>query len=331
MNVINNIIISLANVPLTLESGLKWDYNLTSFLMKNSPFFIRLYNNDSIELVNKDGEWLLRTSFITESKMYPNGYVYFITASNHKYGFVPYCDCKEESTKKHDFPLVKPEYQAPKLYESFAMISYKEKNYYYDIEDYLVQQQSLKDGKYFGKLSAKKSDYGFVDNMFVHISDAKDSISDLEMYNGYCLIGTVADGKKGKKIVDYTFDYSAINFYREKAMEAFISEINERIELEAQNKYKEKVSFYNSQSDIWRTFGFCAINEKTEVDSGAYKDYKRQTTYTFSRNISDEEFISFLKEMKQEIKNQSAWWEDYSTIKGSGNTWTYTWVRPSTH
>ena len=67
------------------------------------------------------------------------------------------------------------------------------------------------------------------------------------------------------------------------------------------------------------------------INSGAYKDYKRKTIYTFSRNISEKEFVSFLKEMKQEIKKQFAWWEDYSIIKGSGNAWTYTWVSPSTH
>lgn len=330
INNIRNIIASLANIPMTLESGLSWDRSLTEFLMKNSPFFIRPFDTDRIELVNSNGEWVLHTSSITEALLSPNGYVYFITASKHKYGFVPYCDNENKSTK-HIFPLTKPEYRIPNMYKGFGELSHEDKGYYYDIEDYLVQQQALKDGKYFGKLKAKRDDFGFVDDMFVHISDTNCKVDSLAMYNNYYIIGNIADGKKGKKLVNYTFDYPTINYYRDKAMMAFINERNEAIIRFAKHQYETAMDSYNSQKHIWDAFGFCATKVETEVDSGAYKDYKHKTIYTFSCNISKEEFISFLKEMKQEIKDRGNWWEEYSIIKGSGNTWTYTWVRPSTH
>lgn len=52
--------------------------------------------------------------------------------------------------------------------------------------------------------------------------------------------------------------------------------------------------------------------------------------FTFNRECSEEEFIEFLKANNHIIHAASGWWDDYSEITGSGNTWTYTWVRAYT-
>ena len=75
---------------LMLESGTTWDHNKTgSFLMSHSPFYVRPYEDDKMEIIDKDGNWLLRTSHIIKGEDYEN-YFSIVTESGHKYGFVSF-------------------------------------------------------------------------------------------------------------------------------------------------------------------------------------------------------------------------------------------------
>ena len=91
--IISTIIASLANLPMTLESGLSFPIGnwspseATRILMENSPFYISMTSNGGIQLTNSKGQWITRTSPIVEAKSFDNGYCYFVTESGHKYQF----------------------------------------------------------------------------------------------------------------------------------------------------------------------------------------------------------------------------------------------------
>lgn len=57
-----------------------------------------------------------------------------------------------------------------------------------------------------------------------------------------------------------------------------------------------------------------------------YSDGYDKTYFTFNRSISEEEFIAYLNAIKYQIKPFEVWYNNYSKIEGSGNTWIYTWV-----
>lgn len=96
ITIITSIIASLANIPMTLESGITFKIGnwspaeATRILMENSPFYISMTSNGGIELTNSKGQWLTRTSPIIEAKTFGNGYCYFVTESGHKYQFTHY-------------------------------------------------------------------------------------------------------------------------------------------------------------------------------------------------------------------------------------------------
>ena len=81
------------HVALTMESGTNWDNNKTgSFLSAHSPFYIRPYDGDKMEIVNAHGDWLLRTTKVIKGGDY-NDYLYIVTESGHKYQFVTVESC----------------------------------------------------------------------------------------------------------------------------------------------------------------------------------------------------------------------------------------------
>ena len=81
------------HIALTMESGTNWDHNKTgSFLSSHAPFFIRPYEDDRMEIVDSNGNWLLRTSRIVKGGDYDN-YLYIMTESGHKYQFVTVKSC----------------------------------------------------------------------------------------------------------------------------------------------------------------------------------------------------------------------------------------------
>ena len=322
------ILASIDSIPMTLESGLSFNPSMTTFLMKNSPFFVRPYNGDSIELVNANGDWLLRTSFITEAHTFDNGYCCFVTASNHKYQF---CEAQKQESTVAKFPLAKPEKDSPKLYASFDKLPSNNRAYFEDHESYYFNNAARMDNKVMAKMEAKRADYGFVDGTFAHISDCNDAITDLTCCNGDWVIGETIETRRGEKLVNYTFNSTLVALYKEKAKKMYVEEENSHLLRRAERDYQQELKNYNTQKDIWGQFGFCAIDTKREVQNRAYMDYKSIVTYTFSRPISKGKFVSFLKALGCEIKDKGAWYENYSVINGNGDTWVYTWVEPSTH
>lgn len=95
-NAINFIIIALAGIPLTLESGLTFPIGdcspatATRIIMENSPFFVSLIPSGGIQLTDSNGQQIIRTSTIVEAKRFNNGYCYFLTENGHKYQFTTY-------------------------------------------------------------------------------------------------------------------------------------------------------------------------------------------------------------------------------------------------
>ena len=81
------------HIALTMESGTNWDNNkIGSFLSAHSPFYIRPYKEDRMEIVDANGKWFFRTSKIVKGGDY-NDYLYIVTESGHKYQFVTVESC----------------------------------------------------------------------------------------------------------------------------------------------------------------------------------------------------------------------------------------------
>ena len=333
MAIINTIIAtiaSLSNIPMTLESGLSWDRNMTQFLMKNSPFFIKLTSSNGIEFVTASGDWLIRTTPIKEAKRIGHDTVYFVTASGHKYILCVDPDYMEKLNSQ--FSLKKPEKEIVKQYASFSDLPRSNQERFWENKYYYFNNAAEKDGKAIGLLSAKRPDYGFVDGVFCHVSDCSTKIFDLTKFNEKVVVGEVVTNKRGQKLVNYTFDDSVINKYIEAAQKMYVKSINDNLLETADWRYERLMKDYNAQKDAWSRFGFCALDKKYESTNKAYMDNKSITTFTFSRPISKNEFYSYLGFLGYEIKEEkSGWWDDYSIVDGNGDTWTYTWVHTSTH
>ena len=112
-----------------------------------------------------------------------------------------------------------------------------------------------------------------------------------------------------------------------KATKLFVDEYNEQLQSRAKRKYEVALAQYDKQIELEKAFGFHAIKikEASEIKSHCNKIY---TTYLFSRPITQQEFISFLKEMGKKIISRLNWWDDYTIIKGNGNEWTYIHITP---
>lgn len=51
-----------------------------------------------------------------------------------------------------------------------------------------------------------------------------------------------------------------------------------------------------------------------------------KTEFTFNREITEDEFLEFLKENKYRLHEAEGWWDNHHKIEGKGTKWTYTWV-----
>lgn len=69
------------------------------------------------------------------------------------------------------------------------------------------------------------------------------------------------------------------------------------------------------------------VNKTEEHKPIHYGDGFDKTNFTFNREVSEEEFLAFLKENNYRISPKAEWYNDYTKIEGSGNTWSYIWVR----
>lgn len=331
---IASIIASLANTPMTLESGISFPMGLgdpataTNILMKNSPFFITMTSNGGIQLTNSKGQWLTRTSPIVDADAFSNGYCYFVTENGHKYNFTIVDSLENETTKASQFNLKKPTPPEVKLYASFWELPRKERDEFADSIGYYYSKYA---NKYYGVFHAKRSDFGFVGSAFCHISDCVDKVKDLSIYDGAYVMGNCISTKKGHKLQSYTFDDDAIAEMLGKAEQGFLAECNEIITARAGYKYDEQLKNYNQQLEAWDKLGFYAEDISFSVDDRAYFDYKHTTNYKLSRSVSREEFSAFLKIMGQYEKEYTEWYLSYTTVKGDGDKWTYTYVSPSTH
>lgn len=364
MNTLNIIIIALAGVALTLESGLTFpigDWSpatATRILMENSPFYISMTPNGGIQLTNSKGQWLTRTSPIVEAKRFDNGYCYFMTENGHKYNFTTF-----ENVTPVNTPVIQQKWMekpvAPiiKQYDSFSHLPLRERVYFEEHKAYYISCSQTEDKcRYaFGKLDAKRADYGFVNNIFCHISDSKENVSSLLNLDGVNVVGQVVETLRGYKLCNYVFekeiDFDCYDIVDEDdimedesdeyleimtslenaAYNYYLNEVNDRIKRNAEWNHDCAMKQYNKQMEIQSILGFHAIAIKHECDHRAYCDSKTTSIFEFSRPISRKEFSSFLKEMGEEEKAQEAWYTPYTIVKGEGDKWTYTHVNPSTH
>lgn len=360
---IYRIVTSLANVPMTLESGLAFGLGSwtcvesTRFLMENSPFFITMTLNGGIELTNSAGDWLARTSPIIEAKNFDNGYCYLVTENGHKYNFTTFENIAPMITPVAQQKwMEKPVAPTIKQYDSFSDLPFKEKVYFKECIKYYISCAQTDDKcRYaFGELEAKRADYGFVNGIFCHISDSKENVFSLLNLDGVNVVGQVVKTLRGYKLCNYVFekeiDFDCYDIMDEEdvmedesneyieimlsletaAQDYYLKEVNNRIKHDIELNHNCAMKRYNKQMAIQSILGFHAITIKHEYDHRAYCDSKTTSIFEFSRPISREEFSSFLKEMGKEEKAQEAWYTPYAIINGEGDKWSYTFVNPYT-
>ena len=251
---LDSVLASVAGVPMTLESGISFDSDLTAMLMSCAPFFIKPYY-DGFKLVAPNGSLLFFIDHVCEAETYENGYTFFRDCEG-KYNFTTYYDIRRKQSKP--FPLSYPIMEKPNLVFSYDDLPASEK--------------------------AFASEYweGFADR------------------------------------------YGDVKKY-------FIDSHNEREMTRVNHSYEVAVSDYKQERKVWDALGFCKIGRTKKVDRRPYCDTKSEETFVFSRSITKEEFISYLKMVGKEVKKAKAWYDSYSIIDGKGSNWTYTWVIPSTH
>lgn len=224
---------------------------------------------------------------------------------------------------------VKPEYKEAPQYTSLREVpSYDRPDSFDPIERYLPASSCM------GRLEGKRDDFGFVNGVFVHVSNARYPKSALPK-SGY-IIGKVVDGRKGKQLVDYVLegDKEFQQLYQECYAEAertFLNKLNKRLNDSQRYKYETEMRAYERQVEIQNKLGFHSIAESYENFNKAYMDAKYSTTFTLSREISRAEFLEFLKLMGMKEQFRGAWYEDYTEIRGEGDIWTYIRISPSTH
>ena len=351
-----SIIASLANIPMTLESGITFPIGnwspaeATRIFMENSPFFISMTTNGGIQLTNSKGQWITRTSPVVEAKTFENGYCYFVTESGHKYHFTTFEKASQKAPAVQQKWMEKPVAPIIKQYTSFGDLPFKERVYFEDyMEHYIACSQNENEYYIIGRLNTNKADYGFVNGIFCHISDSKEKIASLLDYNGKSVVGHVIKTPRGYKMCDYIFerDYDDYDDYDESdkpdayletvialetaARQYYLKEVNDRLKKNAEWQYERDMNQYKKQMEVQSILGFHAISIKHECDNRAYCDSKSNDIFEFSRPISREEFSFFLKEMGKEEKAQEAWYTPYTIVKGNGDKWIYTRVNPSTH
>lgn len=254
LNTISAVLKEIEGIPMTLESGISFDPDMTRVLMKYSPFLLKPHY-DGFKMVTMSGDLLFSVDHVYECGTYENGYTFFRNIEG-KYNFTTYYDIRRKQTKP--FPLSYPIMEKPNLAFSYDDLSTSEKAFASEYWESFAER------------------YG-----------------DVKKY--------------------------------------FIDSHNEREMARVNHSYEVAISDYKQERKVWDTLGFCKIGYTKKVDRRPYSDTKREETFIFSRSITKEEFISYLKMVDKEVKEAKAWYDSYSIIEGKGSNWTYTWVIPSTH
>ena len=68
------------------------------------------------------------------------------------------------------------------------------------------------------------------------------------------------------------------------------------------------------------------VSENRKHQHIHYGDGFDKTEFEFNREITEEEFVEYLKVNGYKISPFDKWYNDYSKIEGKGNKWVYTWV-----
>lgn len=117
------------------------------------------------------------------------------------------------------------------------------------------------------------------------------------------------------------------SYCEKKAIKLFLNEYNAQCIERAKRNYEVAMMQYNKQMELQSILGFHAVETKESFEYKANCS-SSHTFYSFSRDITKEEFISFLKKMGKEIIPLSNWWRDYTKIEGKGCEWTYIYLKP---
>lgn len=345
MNFINNIIsiiLSLANVPMTLESGLSWDPHMSKALMENSPFFIKLTSNNGIEFVTASGDWLIRTTPIKEAKAFDNGYVYFVTESGHKYNLT-----RVENRNKYNVDYVGNRDIIQIISDS--LVSY----YIRDIYDNnirsaleVVSGVNMSKNYRIGFLTNKTKDsnnpFGFVKDAFVSGRYLHLSVYDMKSYEYVPVIAKVNDGPKGKRtssLKKFTYDNCKemmgdyIYKFISLATETYNKTFNELVkEDEEREERKRKWELLRKMEEEERNrkiseLGIEWVRVSNESKSSNYGG-RYSATYTFSTSINEDTFKKYLNIIGHKTEAKHCNFPiSPETIKifGHGNTWHYSW------
>lgn len=90
LNIISAVLKEIEGIPMTLESGISFDPDMTKVLMKHSPFLLKPYY-DGFKMVTMNGDLLFSVDHVYECGTYENGYTFFRDIEG-KYNFTPYIE-----------------------------------------------------------------------------------------------------------------------------------------------------------------------------------------------------------------------------------------------
>ena len=337
VNTIISTILSLSNVPFTLESGISWDYRITKVLMDNSPFFIRLTSSNGIEFVTANGDWLIRTTPIKEAKAFDNGYVYFVTESGHKYNLTRV----EDKNRKYNSGIIQIISDA--LY-SYHMLNHIDN----DIRSALAVVNGVNNSKNYriGFLTNKTKDsnnpFGFVEDAFVSGRYLNLSAYDMKRYEYVPVIAKVNDGPKGKRasamsVFTYENCKSLMGDYVNKfvalatetyndTFDKLIKEEEEREERNRQWEIQRKQEEEERKQKI-SELGIDWVRISNEYKSSNYGG-SYSATYTFSTAIDEDTFKKYLNIIGHKTEAKPCYLPicpEKIEIFGYKGNWHYSW------
>lgn len=343
MATINTIIatlMSLSNIPFTLESGIGWDRNMTRFLMENSPFFIRLTSANGIEFVTASGDWLIRTTPVKEVKTFDNGYMYFVTESGHKYNLT-----KVEDTHKYNINYVGNRDIIQIIYDALDGATPEtryDRRASMEVVNGVNNSRNYRIGFLVNKTKDSNNPFGFVEDAFVSGKFLHLTEYDLKRYQYVPVIAKVNDGPKGKRVSSMkVFTYENCEFLMGEYVNKFVSlaeetfnktynnlvkEEDERKERERQWELRRKMEEEERNRKISELgIEWVRISKecKTSNYGGSYS-----ATYTFSTTIDEDTFKKYLTIIGRKTEAKPCYLPispETVDIYGHGDTWHYSW------
>lgn len=339
MTAINNTIMSLANIPFTLESGISWNPRLTKALMDNSPFFIKLTAGNSIEFVTASGDWIVRTTPINEAKVFDNGYMYFVTESGHKYNLT-----KVENTRKYNKDYVGCRDIIRVIFDALNGTS---DNSYdsraaMEVVNGVNSSKNYRIGFFSNKTKDNNNPFGFVEDAFVSGRFLHISAYDIKRYEYVPVIAKVNDGPKGKRasvLKKFTYDNCEeimgdyINKFVSLATETFnntynnlVKEEDERKERNRQWELRHKMEEEEKNRKI-SELEIEWVRISNEYNSSNYGG-RYSATYTFSKAIDEDTFKKYLTIIGHKTEAKPCYLPicpETVNISGRGDTWNYSW------